>query len=906
MDSHLPSSRPGSRLPAGLLALDDAPFEIRKLIEGSLAAAVHELGDELAEEGAVPDAVHVVVRGQARVSARGPDGTESQVRLLGPGSVIAPEAATDTRSRVSVRATGPLQTLTLHGSVARALAEVWIPSADLFREAVIAPAPARRRRAARKPDRAAAIEAPTASLDPPASPVATPVATPVAESSAADWSPFATRRHHRVPQVFGLDEMDCGAAALAAVCRSFGHPVSLVAVRDAVATAADGTSLLGLHRGAQKLGLSAAMTTVSASRLDELPLPALCHVDGNHWVVLDEVRHHDVRVMDPVGVSGRLDRAEFEDRFTGFALLLAPTEELFTTPVASSGGRFFRPFLVAEWPAIAVATLCGIAIAASTLAVPLSSQWVIEKVIQPQDTGSLGLVLLIVLGVLGLASGFTILQRYVLTRAALRIDRASLDQVAETLLALPVTFFASRRTGDIERRLNGLREVRSFFLTRGVGAFVALFQVIGAWAIMAHWDARLPLVYVVLIPFYLALMYFSKRKLRPAFQSLEESWGRYKSRQIDAIRGVDTVKAAGAEPQLRRKLAGQFDDLAGRLFSADFTIMLYEGALSVLGLVPLALAISLGSYEVVQGSIPISVFVPFLSLVMLTSSPLTQLLAMWDVFQQGRVLLDRLGEFVDHAPEQEPGSGTDPGRLDGEIRLDRVSFRHPGSVDQPVLDDISVHAAPGETVAIVGRSGSGKTTLLLLLAAMLQPESGRITCGGTDLADVDLRAYRRQLGVVLQDSHLFDGTIAENIAYGEDEVDLERVRRAAAAATADAFVRRMPLGYQTRVGERGTRLSGGERQRICVARALYRDPAVLLLDEATSALDSESEQALQASLRSALEDRTVFVVAHRLSTVRDADQILVLDGGRIVERGTHDDLIARRGIYFELAANQVG
>jgi ATP-binding cassette subfamily B protein len=398
----------------------------------------------------------------------------------------------------------------------------------------------------------------------------------------------------------------------------------------------------------------------------------------------------------------------------------------------------------------------------------------------------------------------------------------------------------------------------------------------------------------------------SRSRLRPAFQSLEESWGRYKSRQIDTIRGIDTVKASGAEVQVRTGLDRQFGDLADRLFSADLTIMLYEGALSVVSLLPLALGITFGSYEVVHDNVTFPQYVSFLSLVLMTSPQLTQLFAMWDVVQQARVLLDRLAEFVDQPPEQPEDEGIQPGRITGQVRLDRVTFRHPGSGDRPVLEDVSVQASPGQTIAVVGRSGAGKSTLLQLLTSMLQPESGTISCDGIDLAEIDRRAYRRQLGVVLQDSHLFDGTIAENIALGDDRVDLDRVTRAAQVATADDFVRRLPLGYDTRVGERGIRLSGGERQRICVARALYRDPVLLLLDEATSALDAESEQALQTSLRSALVDRTVFVVAHRLSTVRDADEILVLEQGRVVERGTHAELLERRGIYFELAANQLG
>ncbi|MFL6172430.1 MAG: peptidase domain-containing ABC transporter [Marmoricola sp.] len=891
-------------LPGDVLALADAPQQLRLMVEACLEEAVHDLGEELATEGQQVSAVHLITQGRARCTVRGPDGAEIQVGMLGPGDVVGAETAFDTLSAVTVRASEPLGTVRLHGSVARAAAELWEPTAGALQQAVVerardlatALAPPVGRRSARSGT--AAPRHDVISVDP------EPDEKPPPPTNA-DWDRFPSRRRRwKVPVVFAVDEMDCGPAALTAVSRAFGHPISFAAVRDSVSTASDGTSLLGLHRGATELGLEAQMTTVSASRLDELPLPAVCHVHGNHWVVLEKVGRREVRVMDPLGSSGAWPRAAFEETFSGFALLVAPTEKLTHAPTSASGSGFFRPFLRAEIPAILLAVVFGIAIAAANLAVPLSTEWVIKEVITKNDTGSLLPVVLLVLGVLALALVLTVAQRYVITRAALRIDRASLDHVAGTLLGLPAHYFHTRRTGDIERRLNGLREVRSFFLTRGVGAFVSVFQVIGALVIMGHWDARLTLVYVAVLPLYVVLMVVSRNRLRPAFQSLEESWGRYKSRQIDTIRGIDTVKAAGAEEEVRTGLDRQFGDLAGRLFSADLTIMLYEGALSVVSLLPLALGITFGSYEVVHGDLGFAQYVSFLSLVMLTSPQLTQLFAMWDVVQQARVLLDRLAEFVDQPPEQVEGDGVVPGRVTGHVRLDRVTFRHPGG-EHPVLEDVSVQAAPGQTIAIVGRSGAGKSTLLNLLTAVLQPTSGSITCDGIDLAAIDRRGYRRQLGVVLQDSHLFDGTIAENIALGEEHANPERVLRAAQVATADTFVRRLPLGYETRVGERGIRLSGGERQRICVARALYRDPVLLLLDEATSALDAESELALQTSLRAALSDRTVFVVAHRLSTVRDADEILVLEGGRVVERGTHLELLERRGIYFELAANQL-
>jgi len=884
-------------LVADALDLAAAPVSLRMMVEACAGSTTHDFGDELTVEGQRTESLRVIVTGRARGTVRGPDGAEIQAGSFGPGAVLGAESAFELPAAVTVRASGPLETITLHASVVGAAAGLWEPTTTALRRALhTGPGSHRRDRteAAAPPETTTTLTREVLSAGETAPSTADP-----------DWSAFRSRRRRRVPLVFGIDEMDCGPAALTAVCRSFGHPVSFSAVREAVSTAADGTSLLGLYRGALALGLRAQMTTVSTSRLDDLPLPAICHVDGNHWVVVEHIGRRRITVMDPMGAATSVDRADFEASFSGFALLLAPTDQLSTAPRASSGGALFKPLLRREWLVLTLAVLAGAAIAAANLAIPLSSGWVVREVIQPKDTGSLPVVLALVLGVLGLAAVLTFGQRYLITRAALRIDAAALDQVAGTLLGLPTSFFHTRRTGDIERRLNALREVRSFFLTRGVAALVAAFQVVGAMVIIARWDVRLLVVYAVVAPLYLVLMFVASRKLRPAFRSMEESWGRYKSRQIDAIRGIDTVKAGGAEAQLRGRLAREFDDLRDRLFTADLTIMLYQGALGVLALLPLALALWIGSYSVVDGRLEIGDFVSFISIVMVTSTPMTLLFSTWDVVQQTKVLLERLGEIEDTPPEQAEGHGVPVGRLTGTVVIDQVTFWHSGAAQTPVLREVSAAADPGQTIAIVGRSGAGKSTLLHLIAGLVQPSSGRITCDGYDLADVELRSYRRQLGVVLQDSHLFDGTIAENIAFGEDHIDLDRVARAALTATADDFVRRMPFGYQTRVGERGIRLSGGERQRICVARALYRDPAVLLLDEATSALDAESEQALQASLRAALAGRTVFVVAHRLSTVRNADEILVLDAGRIVERGTHTDLVSRGGIYQELAANQL-
>jgi len=282
------------------------------------------------------------------------------------------------------------------------------------------------------------------------------------------------------------------------------------------------------------------------------------------------------------------------------------------------------------------------------------------------------------------------------------------------------------------------------------------------------------------------------------------------------------------------------------------------------------------------------------------------LLSLWDELQEGRILLDRLGDVVEAEPEQ--GTERDALRqvtsVEGALRLRDVSFRYGGPDASDILSGISLDVAPGQTVALVGRSGSGKTTLVKLIAGLLEPTEGAVELDRIDLRTVDYRTARRHIGFVLQESHLFDDTIARNIAFGE-EPDPAAVQWAAKVASMHEFVERLPLGYETRIGDSGLRLSGGQAQRIAIARAVYRRPAVLLLDEASSSLDAESERAVKQNLAELMGGRTSFVIAHRLSTVRDADLIVVLDRGRIVERGTHRELMERQGLYYYLVGQQL-
>ena len=571
-------------------------------------------------------------------------------------------------------------------------------------------------------------------------------------------------------------------------------------------------------------------------------------------------------------------------------------------------GLTFRRLLALARPELgllAIATFALIVGSVMNLVYPLAVQWMVDAISGSPTTigfdAAAGLLVTLFL----VQSGFAVVRSWLFTVAGERVVARLRTDLYRAILSQDTAFFDHSRTGELTSRLSSDTTVLqntvtvnvSMALRFGVGA-------VGGVVMLAWMSPILTAVAMIVVPVVAVGLSFYGRLIRKISGDFQDALAKSTEVAEESIGGVRTVRSFAREETEVRRYAAAVDASYGLASRRALLLGLYNGAAGFAGYGAIALIVWQGGRMVTQGAMTVGELTAFLLYTMTVAFSIGALSGLYADFMKAMGASRRVFELLDRAPLLEGSGGERPDAVAGEVRFEGVDFRYPARNDTPVLRGVDLAIRPGEVVALVGPSGSGKSTVAALIARFYDPDRGRILLDGRGLQDLDPRWLREQVGAVSQEPVLFATSIAENVRYGRPDASDEEVERALEAANALQFVTAFPEGTETLVGERGVRLSGGQKQRIAIARALLKDPKVLILDEATSALDTESEHLVQEALERLMRGRTTLVIAHRLSTVRDADRVVVLDAGRVVESGSHDELVARDGLYRRLVERQ--
>jgi len=683
-----------------------------------------------------------------------------------------------------------------------------------------------------------------------------------------------------------------------------------------------------LLRAAQLLGLKARRVRTRRERLALTPLPALALLhraedglaagSGIRVCLLAQCDGNRVLVMHPQPVqtgegggaasqaTARIEPVEtFAASWSG-ELILVTSRASLAGALARFDFSWFIPALVKYRRLLGEVLLVSFVLQLLGLVSPLFFQVVMDKVLVHKALSTLDVLVVGLLIVVVFESVLTAVRSFVFSHTTSRIDVELGARLFRHLLSLPLAYFQARRVGDSVARVRELENIRQFLTGNALTVALDLLFSLVFLALMAWYSLPLTVVVLVSLPLYfllsLAVTPLLRRRLDLKFARGAEN----QAMLVETVTGIQTVKAAALEPGFARRWDQQLAAYVQASFRTQWLASVAHEAVSLIGKLVNAATLWFGAHLVMDNSLSVGQFVAFTMFAQRVAQPIMRMAQLWTDFQQTGVSVARLGDILNSQPEAGSTSALQLPPIKGHITLDQVRFRYRPDAD-PVLKGVSLELRAGELVGIVGRSGSGKSTMTKLIQRLYAPESGRVLVDGVDISLIDAAQWRRQIGVVLQENLLFNRSIRENIAIADPAAPLPGVVRAAQLAGAHTFISALPQAYDTLVGEQGGSLSGGQRQRIALARALFTEPRILILDEATSALDYESEAIIQRNMAQICHGRTVLVIAHRLSAVRRADRILVMDQGAIVEIGSHDELMARTGgLYRHLWSLQDG
>ncbi|AFY52969.1 bacteriocin-processing peptidase [Rivularia sp. PCC 7116] len=700
---------------------------------------------------------------------------------------------------------------------------------------------------------------------------------------------------------------DCGCACLVMIGRHWGKKLAVNQVRNIANVNRSGASLKSLAAAAESIGFASKPVQASFDKLAQQSLPAIVHWEGKHYIVVYEIAHKHVIVCDPAIGQRRLTYGEFNDKWTGYALLLQPTIGINKVKEEATGvWRFYELVKPHYWVLLEV-FMASILLQIFGLITPLFTQLLLDRVIVQ---GSISTLNAIGLGLL-IFGFFSILvnavREYLLFHTANRISVAMLVGFLKHTFSLPLSYFESRFVGDITSRIEENEKIQSFLTGETLSILLDLITIVVYLAVMFWYNWQMTLLSLLIVPPFFILAFASTSILRRMSREIFNAGVEQDSYLIQSLTGIRSVRSMAIEHTVRWRWEELLNDLIKKSFRAQIIgtrLQIISGSIDTVMSTAL---LWYGAYLVINNQLTIGQLIAFNMLMGNVISPFKRLSGVWNEFQEIMISTERINDVLQAEPEEDllASSRRHIFKLDGHIRFENVTFRYHSESDSNVLENLNFEIQPEQMVAIVGRSGSGKTTLSKLILGLYPPSDGKVLVDGHDVAKISLKSLRRQIGVVDQDNFLFGGTIRENISIAHPEATLEEIIEAAHLAGADEFIQALPMGYENQIGEGGGMLSGGQRQRLVIARALLGNPQLLIFDEATSSLDAETERVIQNNLKTILKGRTSLIIAHRLSTVRNADLILVLDKGLLVESGTHDELIAKKGHYYYLNQQQL-
>ncbi len=683
-----------------------------------------------------------------------------------------------------------------------------------------------------------------------------------------------------------------------------------------------------LLRAAKHLGLKAKRTHTTVERLSLTPLPALALMrttdetlrvvilaqsDGKR-VLFQEISSSPsaapsattpTPAADPIGRPTIASAEDFAAQWTGDLILISSHASM-AGELAKFDFSWFIPALVKYRKLLGEVLLISFMLQLFGLVSPLFFQVVMDKVLVHKGMTTLDVLVIGLVIVVIFESVLSALRAYVFSHTTSRIDVELGARLFRHLVQLPLAYFQARRVGDSVARVRELENIRSFLTGNALTVLLDVFFSVVFIAVMLLYSVPLTLIVLVSLPLYFGLSLAVVPILR---QRLDVKFARGAENQamlVETVTGIQTVKATALEPAFGKRWDTQLASYVSASFKTQNLATLANEGVNLIGKLVNAATLWYGAHLVMDNELTVGQFVAFNMFAQRVSQPIMRMAQLWTDFQQTGISVARLGDILNTRTEVAPTSTAQLPRLVGRITLDNITFRYRPEA-APVLNGVSLEIIPGEIIGIVGRSGSGKSTLTKLVQRLYSPEGGRVLVDGIDISLIDAAQLRRQVGVVLQDNLLFNRSVRENIAITDPAAPIEAVIQVAQLAGAHEFISELPEGYDTIVGEQGSSLSGGQRQRIAIARALFTNPRILILDEATSALDYESEAIIQRNMAHICQGRTVLIIAHRLSSVRHAHRIIVMDKGRIVEAGSHAALITQpQGLYAHLWSMQDG